>query len=107
MGENRTLLKLDEPLAVFSLHQNIGADDIGGHEVRRKLDAGCVELHNVAQALDQVRFSEPGYSFQQSVPVAEQAHQHPFDYIFVAHDSLVNFALDRQYVPCPICNFAL
>ena len=53
-----------------TLLQHLGADDVGGHQVGRELDAARIEPEHDAHGLDQLGLGEAGQADQQRVAAA-------------------------------------
>ena len=51
---------------------DLRADQIGGQQVRRELDAGKAGLNGLSHRLDQQRFSQTGHPFQQDMAIGQQ-----------------------------------
>ena len=73
VGEDRALLELEVLPAVGVLDDDVGADDVGRHQVRRELDARERQLEPLGQRLDQERLAETGHAFEQHVAAGEHA----------------------------------
>ena len=87
LGEDGTRLELEVPPTSFILNHHLGANDVGGHQIGRELNAGEVELQRLAKRLEQEGFPQPGNAFQQNVPADEQCGENTFDQLFVTDDS--------------------
>ena len=74
-------------LRVFG--DDVRADDVGGHQVRRELDAGEVQTEGLGQRADEQRLAQPRHALQQRMPAGEQAYEHRFDHVIVADDHLL------------------
>ncbi len=94
LREDRAGLKLEDAAAVGQLHDDVGADDIGGHQVGRELDAVEVEVDRLGQGADEERLAQPGHAFQQGMTADEQAGQDAVDDLVVADDDLADLSLD-------------
>ena len=68
-------LKLEDPAAVGQLHDDVGADDVGRHQVGGELDPVEVERDGVGQGAHQQRLAQARHAFQQRMPADEQAGQ--------------------------------
>ena len=64
--------------AVVGLHDH-AADDVGGHQVGRELDARIAQLKCARQRAQQRGLAQSGNAFEQHVAAGEQADQHAFD----------------------------
>ena len=70
--------------------QDVRAEDVAGHQVRRELDAAELESEDLPQGLDHRRFSHAGQPFQQDVAAAEDARQHQAVQGAAAQEDLVH-----------------
>src|SRR5262249_34985986 len=71
------------------------ADDVGGQQVGRELDALEGELQAVSQRADGERFGEAGDALEQDVAASEQADEEPVDHDALADDDTGDFAVKR------------
>ena len=58
LREDRARLELEDAAAVGQLHDDVGADDVGGHQVGRELDAVEVQVDRVGQGAHQQRLAQ-------------------------------------------------
>jgi len=80
-------------------HDDIGADDIGGHQVRRELNPPELERENVTQRADQQCLAQPRHALQKDVSATKQTDQHVLDNRLVADDDLADLATQRLEHP--------
>jgi hypothetical protein len=59
------LMKRNERLPRLAVLQHFGAEDVGGHQVGRELDALGVEAQHGAERFDQLRLGEARHADQQ------------------------------------------
>src|SRR5205814_4151502 len=87
---------LDEakPPATLILVENLGAGDVGRHEVRRELDALEIEVQDVGERLDQQCLRQTGHAGNQAMAAGEQRDQHVLDNVVLADDDLAKLAED-------------
>ncbi len=95
VAEDRAPLELEVLPALRVLHDDVGADDVTRHQVRRELDARERELEALGEGLDQERLAETGHAFQQDVPTREQADHDLPDHLGVADDHLAHLGPER------------
>ncbi len=57
------------------LDEDVGADDVGGHQVGRELDAAEAAVDDVGEGAHQHRLAQAGHALEQRVAVGEQADQ--------------------------------
>jgi len=88
--ENRPALKLERAPATLSFHDDVGAEDIGWHQVGCELDAAKREFEDFAQGADEERLAETGHAFEQNMTSRKQGNQRIFDDLFLADDDFGN-----------------
>ena len=76
-------LKAEDALAFGSLVDDVGADDVGGHQVGRELDAVELQVEHLGQRADQQRLAQAGHAFEQGMAADEQARQHAVDDVWL------------------------
>jgi hypothetical protein len=86
------------PAAGFGFHDHVGADDVGGHEVGRELDAAELEAQRLRQRANQRGLAEPWHAFEQRMPADEEARQHAVDDLFMPDDRLGDLLLHRLVI---------
>ncbi len=67
LGEDRPLDEPERAPAVGALVEDLGAEDVGRHQVRRELDAAGIEPEHDAQGLDELGLGEAGHADEQAV----------------------------------------
>ena len=73
------------PVVAFDDH---AADDIGGHEIGRELNARILQLQGARERAQQSGFAQARYAFQQHVAAGKQADQDAFHHVVLADDDL-------------------
>ena len=86
LGEDGTRQEAERALAHVAFLEHFRADDVGGHQVGRELDALPVEAEHDAQRLDQPRLGETRHADEQTMAAGEQRDQHLVDHIVLAED---------------------
>ena len=76
------------------LLDDVGAGDVGGHQVGRELDAAERQIQRAGQRADQQRLGQPRHAFEHAVPAAEQADQQLLDDLVLADDHLRQLLAD-------------
>ena len=94
LREDRARLKLEDAAAVGQLHDDVGADDVGRHQVGRELDPVEIERDGVGQGPHQEGLAQARHPFQERVPADKQAGQDAVDDLVVADDDLGDLSLD-------------
>ena len=80
--------------AVVGLHDH-AADDVGGHQVGRELDARILQVQHARQRAQQRGLAQAGNAFEQHVAAGEQADQHAVDHVRLADDDLADLLPDE------------
>src|SRR5262249_41647330 len=91
VSKNRTALKLELAPATGGLHDDVGAENVSRHEVRRKLYAIKGKVQHLAQGPNQERFAQSRHAFQQHMASGEQRNEGAFDNWFLTDDHLGQF----------------
>jgi hypothetical protein len=71
--------------------QEGGAQNVGGHEVGRGLDALEAEAQKAAECLDDEGFGDARHALKQSVALAENGEQHLLDHLSLSGDHAAQF----------------
>ena len=77
------------------LDEDVRADDVGGHQVGRELDAGERAVDDVGERAHEHRLAEAGHALEQHVAVGEQADERVPHELALADDDLADLGLDR------------
>ena len=75
--------------------QHLAAEDVGGHQVGRELDAAGVEAEHGAERLDELGLGEAGNADQHAVAAAEHGDQRALDHQLLAEDDVADGGLGR------------
>ncbi len=86
VGEERTLVELEPPLVI----QNLGADDVAGHQVWRELNAVEAQAQGLCDGVDEQGLRQSGDPDQQTVSTAEDGGEHLLYHLFLTHDDLAD-----------------
>ena len=87
LGEDRALDEAEAAAAAGpAVLQHLRADDVGGHQVGRELDALGVEAQYLAQRLHQQRLGEAGDADQQGMAAGQQRDERALDHLVLAED---------------------
>ena len=81
------------------LVEDPGADDVGGHEVGRELDALELAADRLRERLHRHRLGEAGHALDEEVAAREQGDDHPLEQRVLADDDaldLVEHLLERR-----------
>jgi hypothetical protein len=78
--------KTEAALARGALLENLGAENVGGHEVGRELDAPRVETEHNAHGLDELGLGQAWNAKEQRMAAGEDGHERLFDDLVLAED---------------------
>ncbi len=87
VGEDRTGLELEERPALRVLLDDVRADDVGGHQVRRELNAREPKVQHVGEGVHQAGLADAGNALEQHVTAREQARHRAGDNLLVSDDA--------------------
>ena len=99
VGEDRARWKRKRALAVVGDLEDVGADDVGGHQVGRELDAGEVELERGGEGAHEHRLAQAGQPFQQQVAVGQQGDERVAHHVALPDDDAARLRL-RSWLRC-------
>ena len=101
VGENRTGLEAQGLVAAVVGFHDHAADDVGGHEIGRELDARIPEAEGASQSAQKGGFSKARHAFEQHVAAREQADQNAIDHTLLTHDDFADFRTNEvQFGDC-------
>ncbi len=66
--------------------EDVGAGDVGGHEVRRELDAVELRAEDVGQRADEQGFRHAGHAFDEGVLAGEDGDERLVHHVLLADD---------------------
>ncbi len=93
MREDRPSLESEGFGAAFGI-DNHAADDVGGHQVRRELDARVLQMHHSRERPQKRGFTQSGYAFEQHMAARQQTDQYAIDDFLLADDDFSDFFAD-------------
>jgi hypothetical protein len=100
VGEHRTA---DEPEGAppgrVILLEDLGAGDVGGHEIRGELDPVEAEVEGLGEGRDEERLGEAGHADEQAVAAREQRGQQVIDHLALPDHPLLDLADDLLVGP--------
>ncbi len=67
---------------------DVGARDVGRHQVGRELDPGELQVHDARERMHQQGLRETRHADDQTVAANEQRHQHELDRVLLPDDQL-------------------
>jgi len=70
--------------------------DVGGHEVRGKLDAAELQADRIRERFDQERLCEPWNASKQTVTAGEQAGKNLSSHLLLADDDLTDLIIKAR-----------
>ena len=96
MREDRPRLELEEGAAVGVLLHDVGADDVGGHQVGRELNARKLEVENLGERVHEAGLADARDALEQNMAAREQARDGQTDDLVVPDDPPADLARDAQ-----------
>ena len=91
VAEDRSLVH--RPIARFGV-VNLGANQIGGQQIGRELDAMADSAHRARQRIDRQRLGQPRHALEQNVAVSDQADQQATKQRALADNHALDFGRD-------------
>ena len=71
--------------------ENVGAGDVGGHQVGGELDTVELGAEDVGQGADEQGLGDAGHAFDQRVLVGEHGDERLVDHVLLADDDFADF----------------
>ena len=87
-------LKVEMLFAGLTLTDDVGAENIRRHQIRRELDSRGLQMQRIAQGLDQLRLAQSRNAFEQDVAARKDGHQDIVDNVAVPDDNLGDLSAD-------------
>jgi hypothetical protein len=76
------------------LLEDVGADDVGRHQVRRELQPGERQVQRLGQRLEKHRLAQPRYPLDERMPFAHKADEHEPHEILLPDNDAPHLRLD-------------
>ena len=86
-NEGRPLDETERPASVGPRVQDLGPQDVGGHQVGRELDAGAIQTQDGRQRVNQHRLAQARLPDQQRVSPGQDRRKDLFDHLVLAHET--------------------
>ena len=86
LREDRAAHEAEAPPVVGALLEDLRAEDVGGHQVGRELDAAGGEPEHRAHRVDELGLGEAGHADEQPVAAGEHRGQRPLHHRLLAED---------------------
>ena len=96
VGKNGAVLELEFAFAAGGFHDDVGAEDVGRHEIGSELNAVEAHVESFAESADEECFAEAGDAFEEDVTSAENGDEGAFDDGVVPDDHLADFIAQRR-----------
>ncbi len=93
LREDRPVREPQRARAVLLL-ENLGAGDVGRHQVGRELDPLEAQVEDLGNRLDEQRLGQAGHAGDEAVPAGEERHQDLVDDLVLADDHLAQLVQD-------------
>ena len=90
VGEDGAALELELAPAASGLHNDVGAENVGGHQVGRELNAVEGEVEHIAQGSHQQGLAQARHALQEHVSPREQGDERAFDNGVLSDDDLAD-----------------
>ena len=95
VGEDGAFDEFEDAFLGFLIFfEDVGADDVGGHEVRCELDTLEVQFADFGEGADHECFGESGNADDEAVSAADHGEHELFDDFFLADDYFLHFVED-------------
>jgi hypothetical protein len=94
--EDRSALKLKFAAAALRFHDDVCAENVGGHQIGSELDAVEGKIEHFAQGTHQQCLAQSGHALQQDMPACEQCNHCTLDDLFLTYDYFTNFGAKRR-----------
>jgi hypothetical protein len=95
MREDGALLKLKAAAAGLGIFlENVGAGDVGGHQVRGELDATEGQIHRLGKGGDKEGLSQARDAMHEAVATGEDSDEKLFDDAMLADDDFAELGLE-------------
>ena len=98
LGEDRAGEEAEAALAGLAFLQHLGAENVGGHEVGRELDAPRVEPEHDAHGLDELGLGEARHAEQERMAAGQDGDERLLDDLVLAEDDRADRGLGRAHV---------
>ena len=79
MGKHRTPLELELAATIRRFHDQVGAQNVSGHQVGRELDPAEAQLEHFGQGPNQQRLAQTWNAFEQNVTAGENGGEGSVD----------------------------
>jgi len=86
LTEDRSLDETETARAAIRFFQHLGAQNVGGHQVGRELDALVVEAEDRAHGVNEKRLGKTGHADKQRVTAGQHGDQRLVDHLLLAID---------------------
>ena len=93
VGEDGAFDEYHLPLMI-GLLEDLRPGDVGGHEVRRKLDTLKCHMEQLRQGLDQQGLGQTGRPGHEAVPAGEDRDEQMFDHVTLTDDDLAQLGTE-------------
>ena len=93
LREDRALDEAEPPAPLLFV-EDLGAGDVGRHQIGRELDALEVEIEDVGERLDEQRLRQSGHAGDQAMAAGEERDEHLLDDFVLADDDLAQLGED-------------
>ena len=102
LAEHRPPDETERAASRFRFLQHLGAQNIGGHQIRRELHPAFIEAENLAEYFHKACFPQPGDADQQQMPTGENGNQGFLDHAGLAVDDAADTVPGGGNVPAQL-----
>src|SRR6185369_17274070 len=88
VGEYRARLEIEKLVAGLVFLNDVGADDIGRHQIRCELNSRRTQVQRITESLHELRLSQSRHAFQQNVPLAQDGHENVVNDVGISDNHL-------------------
>ena len=90
LGEYGSAHEAKTAASLDGFFEDFGSQNIGGHQIRRELDAARIQAKNGAKGFDKLGFGEAWHTDEQPVTARKQRDQGLFDNVCLAEDDCID-----------------
>jgi hypothetical protein len=108
IGKDWSAVKHEFSASAFGIGlKNFGAGDVGGHEVRRKLNAAEVPSEKLGEGFHHEGFGETRHANHEHVAAGQQAGEQELEDVVLADQDFADVGLERSATFPQACNSSL
>jgi len=93
VGEHGAFDKSKTASTMFVFVEDVGAGDVGRHQVGRELNPLEFEIEDLCQGAHHQRLGQAGYAFEEAVSTGKDRSKNLLDHLALTNDHLLQFLL--------------